>query len=102
MIAVPDENLAGAVLLLEMALEAEGGVALGEQALVHRAVRRMAAEAAFADRFVFENERPALGGVTLETGSVLAQQHRAAALHALGAIRPATLYGVAFMRIVAI
>ena len=89
-------------LLLEMAFEAEGRVSLGEHPLVHRSVRRMAADAAFADRFVFENERAALGRVTLETGVVLAQQHGAAAFHALRKIRAAAFDRVALVRVVAI
>jgi len=102
MIAVANENLAVAGLLLEMAFETQRGVALGEHALVHRAMRRMATDAAFADRLVFEDERAALGGVTLETGFVVAQQHGAPAFHALRHIGATAFDGVAAMRIVAI
>src|SRR5213075_2309991 len=82
-IAVPDENLAVAGLLLEMAFQTQVRAALREHFLIHRAVRRMAGDATFAHRFMLKNKRPALRGVTLQTGSVRAQHRDAAALHAL-------------------
>jgi hypothetical protein len=101
-IAVADEDAAVAGLLLEVALEAEIRVALREHPLVHRAVRRMATDAAFADCFVFEHERTALGGVALEAGFVVAEQRRAAALERLGQVRPAAFDGVTPVRVVTI
>ena len=55
-IAIADEDFPVGGLLLEVTLEAEIGVALDEQLLVDRAVRRMAGDAALADRFVFKNK----------------------------------------------
>src|ERR1043166_3975365 len=82
-IAIADENLAVAGLLLEMALEAKIGAALGEQFLVHRAVGRMAGNTSFADRLVFEDVGPSLGDVALQAGSVRPQHRDASPLHAL-------------------
>src|SRR5438552_4009493 len=62
----------------------------------------MAAHAPFPERFVLENKRSALRGVTLETGFVLAEQCSAAALERLRKIRPAAFDRVAFVRIMAI
>ena len=89
-------------LLLEMAFEAKVGVALREQPLVYRAMRRMAAHTAFPNRFMLEDERAALRGVALETGFVVAEQRRAAALDALRDIRSAALDGIALVRVVTI
>ena len=73
MVAVADEDAAVARLLLEVAFQAERLIALVQHSLIHRAVRRMAIDATFAHRFVFEYERSALRGVTLETGFVVAE-----------------------------
>src|SRR3954451_11556339 len=80
-ITVADKNFAVARLLLEMAFQAKIRAALREQFLVHRAVRCMAGNTTLANRFVFENERAPLRGVTLQTGSIRAQHGEAAALH---------------------
>ena len=66
-------------LLLEMALQAERLVALVEQPLINRTVRRMATHATFAQRFVLEDKRTALRGMALETSFVLAEQGHAPA-----------------------
>ena len=87
MIAVSDENLAVAGLLLEMAFEAEGRVSLGEHALVHRSVRRMAADAAFADRFVFENEWAALGDMALGASVQFGRERETTALDRIPLVR---------------
>ena len=51
--------------LLEVALEAEGGVALGEQLGVDATVRGVATGAAFAHGFVLKNINPLLRCMTL-------------------------------------
>ena len=68
MIASADENLADSRLVLKVALEAESGVALGEEFLVHRTVRLVADKAAFARCLVLVNKRPALLRVATVTG----------------------------------
>lgn len=80
-IASADHDGAGRSLLLEVAFQAKGGVALGEHPLIDRAVRLMAGVAALAQRFVFENKWPPLHGVALETGLVRAGYFRSSALH---------------------
>jgi hypothetical protein len=72
-VAVPDEDAAVGRLLLEMTFEAERRVALRQHSLVHGTMGRMATDAAFPERFVFEYERAALRRVTLETRFVMAQ-----------------------------
>ena len=62
----------------------------------------MTANAAFADRFMFEDKRPALGGMALQAGIVVREQGRAATLYTLRKIRAAAFHGVALVRIVAI
>src|SRR6476659_1758657 len=62
----------------------------------------MAADAAFTDRFVFKHEWPALRGMTLETGLVMAEQRGASASDLLRQICSAALYRVALVRIMAI
>src|ERR1051326_3909810 len=101
-IAVADEDAAVARLLLEMAFQAERRIALVQHPLVHRAVRRMATDAAFAERFVLEDERPALRSVTLETGFVVAEQRGSATLERLRQVGSATFDGVAFVWVVTI
>ena len=101
-IAVANEDTSVASLLLEMALEAKRCVALVQHALVHRAVRRMATDATFPDRFVFEDEWSALRDVTLETGLVMAEQHGAPAFHGLRYIGATAFHSVTAMRVMAI
>ena len=101
-IAIADENAPVAGLLLEVALQAKIRVPLRKQSLVDRAMRRMAADAAFTDRFVFKYEWSALRGMTLETGLVVAEQGGAPARDALRQIRAAALYRVTLVRIMAI
>ena len=64
-IASADEDFSGLSLLLEMAFQTKVLVPLREHLVINRAVRIVAGGAAFADRFVFENERPALSCVAL-------------------------------------
>jgi hypothetical protein len=86
-----DEDLAAGRLLLEMALKAEGGIALGEEPGIDGAVGMMAGGAAFAHGFVFEDVGTALGGMALVTGFVFGEQRGVSAQD-----------GIAMMRIVAI
>ena len=51
---------------------------------------------------MFKNERPALRGVTLETGLVMAEQHGAAAFHGLRYIGATAFHSVTAMRVMAI
>ena len=67
MIASADENLADGRLVLKVALEAEGGIALSKEFLVHRTMRLVTNEAAFAGGLVLVNERPSLLRMAIET-----------------------------------
>ena len=64
----PDVDPAPLGLLLEMAFQAQGGVPLAQHLGVHRAMRLMAGRATFANGFMLEHERAALGHVTLAAG----------------------------------
>jgi hypothetical protein len=90
-IEAADEDLAAGCLLLEMALHAEGGVALGEEFGVDRAMGVVAGGAAFAHGFVFEDVGPTLCGVALVTAFIFRQERGVPADN-----------GVAMMRIMAI
>lgn len=76
MVATADENLTSGRLLLEVALEAEVRVTRLEHLRVWRTVGRMANDAAFAGRFVFEGVGHALGGVASDAGIVVALERR--------------------------
>jgi hypothetical protein len=89
MVAAADQELPGR-LLLEMASNAEVVVALSEHFGIHRAVRIVTDGAAFAHRFVFKHERPALGGVALAASVPFERQ------------RSSTVDGITFMGVVAI
>ena len=91
MITSADQDLADGCLVLEVAFEAESGIALGEELFVHGTVRLVADEAAFARGFVLVNERPALLRVATVTGFVIAHERR-----------PAGDDRVAFVRVMAI
>ena len=88
-IAAADQDGAPSHLLLEVTLQAQGGVAFRQHFLVHRAVRLMTGIATLPQRFVLENKRSALHRVTLEAGIVDSHQ-----------VGPATFHGRAFVRIV--
>lgn len=74
MIDVTDENLARCSLLLKMALQTQRLVTSNQEALVDRAMRRVANHATLAQGFVLVNKWAALRGVTLETGVILAEK----------------------------
>ena len=80
MIAAADHENAGRGLRLGMALQAKGGIALGEHFLINRAMWLVAGVATLAQRLVLEDKRPALHGVTLETCLISPGQLRAPAL----------------------
>ena len=91
MIAPADKDLAGLGLLLEVAFQAKILVPLREHLVIDCAVRIVAGGATFANRFVFEDVRPALGGVAFRAGVRVGGHGE----------RPAGC-GLAFVRIVAI
>ena len=78
-----DKNVAGYFLLLKMAFQTKRRVAFIEQALVHRAVRRMTDAAPLPHRFVLIDERAALLRVTLEAGFVSADESKPASFKPL-------------------
>lgn len=101
-VGIANENSAVGLLFLEMALQTQGRIALSQHSLIDRSVGRVAADATFTERFVFENERASLRGVALETGFVLTKKRDAAAFHGLRKTRPTAFDRVADVRIVAI
>src|SRR6478672_10188232 len=62
----------------------------------------MATHTSFADRFVFKYEWPALRGMTLETGLVMADQSGASAGEGLRSTRSAAFDRIAAVRVMAI
>ena len=83
MIDISDENVPGLFLLLKVALQAQGRVALVQQTLVYRAMRRMTDHTTLTHCFVLVNERAALRGVALEASLVSAQERKAAGFERL-------------------
>ena len=65
--------------LLEVAFEAEVGIAHRKQLGVDAPMGGMASRATFAHRLVLEHIRPALGGMALQTVFLLREHLRAAA-----------------------
>ena len=80
MVAVADHDVTDPVCCWKWHFKTKGGVALGQHPRIDRAMRLMAGVAALAQSLVLEDKRPALHGVTLETGFVCARQFGAAAL----------------------
>jgi hypothetical protein len=78
-------------LLLEMALQAKSGVAFGKHARVDGAVRPVAGSAPFADRFVLEDERPALSNVALAAGVLFCGESGATPDNGLAFVRVVTI-----------
>lgn len=101
-VGIADENSAALLLLLEVTFQAEHGAAFGQHSRVHGAVRRVAADTAFLQRFMLENERSALCGVTLETSVVLTKQQSSAAFDLLRQTCSSAFDGAAGVRIVTI
>lgn len=80
---------------LRVTAEAEIIVRLGEHFFVHRTVRLMANDAAFAQRGVLEDERPRLLAVALGAGLVVAGERQAAlGFHDVHAVRVMALDAV--------
>ena len=71
MIGVSDENDPGNPLLLKMALQTKGRVALLQQPLINGSVRGMARRTALTHRLMWKNKRARLWGVALEAGFLL-------------------------------
>jgi hypothetical protein len=80
---VSNENVPGCSLFLEMAFNAKRGVAFVQQALIDRAVRRMANRATLPQRLVLIHERAALLRVTLEARLIFTQEREAASFEFL-------------------
>ena len=87
MIASADENLADGRLVLKVALGAEGGIALSKEFLVHRTMRLVTNEAAFAGGLVLVNERPSLLRMATEAGLVVAHERSAACDNRVALVR---------------
>ena len=83
MIDVSNKNVSRHFLFLEMAFQTKRGIAFGEQALVHGAVRRMTNGAPLPQCLVLINKWAALRGVTLKAGFVSAQESQAAGFERL-------------------
>ena len=64
---------------MEMAFEAEIGVAFRQELGVDRAVRIVATDAAVARGLVLENKRSAFGGVAADASVVFREKQRSAA-----------------------
>ena len=81
-IGATDENGSGGSNLdhlLEVAFEAEVGVAHGQHPGIDAAMGRMAGGASLAQRLVFKYVRPALGWMALQAVFILGEQGGAAA-----------------------
>ena len=78
-------------LLLEVAAEAEIGVARNQHLLVNRSMRVVTGRASFAHRLVLEDKRPALSGVALTAGVVLGEQGGSTAPHRRALVRVVTI-----------
>ena len=72
MIDISDENMPGFFLLLKMAFQTECRIALVQQALINRSVRRMTREATLTHSLMLKNEWSALRSMALKAGFVLA------------------------------
>lgn len=90
-IAAADVDFAIDPLFLEMAFEAEDGIAFDEHAWVDRAVGLVAGGAALADGLVFEGEGAALGNVATAAGVVFGGQCCSAAGDDLTLVRIMTI-----------
>ena len=86
-----DEDNSRSGLLLEVAFEAQGGVALHQHLAVDRTVNRVARRAAFAHRLVLENERPALRSVTFAAGLTLHRRRKRPAESSVPLVRVMTI-----------
>lgn len=78
-VILPTNQDGSTLNLLEVAFEAEVGIAHGQHLGVDAAMGRMADGATFLQRLVFKYVRPALGRVAFKTVFVLGEQGSAAA-----------------------
>jgi hypothetical protein len=101
-IDISNENVPWYFLLLKMAFQTECGVAVIQQALVDRAVRRMADTATLTHCFVFIHPRTALLRVTLEAGFVRAEERNSAGFERLLNVCWRALKRDPFVRLMAI
>jgi hypothetical protein len=101
-IDVTNENVSGYFLLLKMAFQTEGGVAVVQQSLIHGAVRRMADTATLTHRLMLVHPWAALLCVTLKAGFVSAQESKAASFKSLLNVCGRALKRDAFVRLMTI
>ena len=86
-VTTTDQQYARSNLLLEMTLQTEALIALGQHPLINRTVRLMAGEATFSKSFVLENVRSTLNRMALETGFIETCQLGAASFHRIAFVR---------------
>ena len=67
--------------LLEMTLQTQSGIALGQQLGIDGTVRFMTGRTTFADGFMLEDERASLSGVASDTEIIFRQEGGAARNH---------------------
>lgn len=91
-----DEDPATDELLLEMALQAGGLIAIDQHLGVDRPVRLMTRRATLADGLVLEHKRAALRGVTFPAGVDLRDLRRPAADHSRALVRIVTVRAAHF------
>jgi hypothetical protein len=101
-IDVSNENVPGYFLLLEMAFQTKRRIALIQQALIDRAVRRMTNNAALPHSFVLVDKRAALLRVTLEAGFVSAHESKATGFELLLNVRRSAFDRDALVQLVTI
>jgi len=101
-IDISNENVPRYFLLLKMAFQTKGGVAVVQQALIHGAVRRMADSATLTHRLVLVHPWAALLCVTLKAGFVSAQESKAATFECLLNVRRCTFKCDPLVRFMAI
>ena len=101
-IDVSNENVPGYFLLLEMAFQTKRRIPFVEQALIDRAVGRMADGATLPHRLVFIDKRAALLCVTLEAGFVCAEERKATGFELLLNVRRSAFDRDALVQLVTI
>ncbi len=85
-VRTPDEDPA-VIDLLEMTLQTQSGIALGQQLGIDGAMSLVTGRAAFTNGFVLENVRAALRGVASDTEIVLREQRSATGNHDRALVR---------------
>ena len=87
---------AGRSLLLEVAAQAEVGIAGHQHFFIHRAVRVVANSAAFAHSFMLEDKWSALCGMAIATGLLLREQRGSTTANRRTAVRIMTIAAAHF------